>query len=211
MIRLAIALFLCGWPALASPQCAPRDDVAKMLSEKYGEIPSRIGMAADGTRGINLPLFSFINTTTPAVIDFTSGVDASPDFTLIGATAWSIIFDDTLATEDTESVSTTFSVPDDFASTGTVTIKIRSSKDAQTGGSTEVLNCALSVNGGAEQAAGTVTPAGATTADHLCSPTYAAPAAGDAVTVRIWATGGPTINDQVRIEGVRVVYTSVAP
>lgn len=49
MIRLAIALFLCGWPALASPQCAPRDDVAKMLSEKYGEIPSRIGMAADGT------------------------------------------------------------------------------------------------------------------------------------------------------------------
>ena len=44
---LAAAFFVSG-PALAQPQCAPRDALLEELESAYGEVPAGLGVIHDG-------------------------------------------------------------------------------------------------------------------------------------------------------------------
>ena len=48
-MKTILAFLTClAFPAYAQEQCAPRDHVAAQLSQKYGETPRAMGLAADG-------------------------------------------------------------------------------------------------------------------------------------------------------------------
>ena len=168
------------------------------------------GQIADISRTMNVSIKSFIECTTNggADINYTSGADAFPDYVCsatdgLGCT---LDFDDTGGSVDTADVCAQFVVPADYASGGAFVV--RALKDAETGANTEVLNCAVSVNGAALQTAGTVTISGAASASYTCTPTIAALVAGDSVSFEFHITSGGTVDDVVSIASVGFQYTA---
>lgn len=160
-------------------------------------------------RRINLPLFSWIECDTDAgtQIGFGETTDALPDFinSATDGTGFTLRFDATSGSEDqSTSICSQFMVPANYASGGS--FRVRYAKAASTG-ATEVINCSVSVNGAALQAAGTVTTA-STGTSSACSPTIASLAANDSVNANFYITSGTTMDEYVDILAVAFVYTS---
>jgi hypothetical protein len=165
---------------------------------------------ANVTRQINLSLASFIDCQTDAgaAIGFDTTADALADFvnSATDGTGFVIRFDDTGGTEDQSmEVCSQLSVPPDYVSGGAFVI--RALKDAHTG-ATEIINCAVSVNGAALETAGTVTTSAAATTSYTCTPTIAALAAADSLSFYLSITSSGTMNDVVDIASVAFSYTA---
>lgn len=164
----------------------------------------------DSPRSISFPLRSFVEcqTDSGADIGFDTTADALPDFvnSATDGTGFTLRFDDVAGTEDQNSeVCNNFTVPPDYASGGH--FRVRAVKDAHAG-ATEVINCAVSVNGGALQTAGTVTTSVLATTSYACTPTIASLAANDSVSYSLSVTSGTTMDDQVDVASVEFVYTA---
>lgn len=173
-----------------------------------GEIGA--GEVADVVRYINFPLNGFIECQTDAgaLIGFDTTADALPDYvnSATDGTGLVIRFDDTGSSEDQGSeICNQFTVPADYVSGGAFVI--RALKDAHAG-ATEVLNCAVSVNGAALQAAGTTTTTASASTSYTCTPTIASLAAGDSVSFYLSITSGTTMDDGVDIASVSFSYTA---
>jgi hypothetical protein len=164
---------------------------------------------ANVTRTVSVPLHSFIECTTDAGanLDFNSGADAFPD--LINAATdglgFALVFDDTGGTEDTTRVCSQFTLPSDYTSGGA--FSVRASKDADAG-ATELINCAVSLNGAALLATGTITTTATANTAYTCTPTFTAAAALDSVGFTLYITSGTTADDAVSITSVGFNYVS---
>lgn len=168
------------------------------------------GEIADATHDINIPLHSFIDCQTDAGanLDFNSGADVIADFinSATDGTGFTLTFDDTGATEDqTSEVCSQVRIPADWISGGT--FRIMASKDAHAG-ATEVINCAVSINGAALLAAGTVTTSASAATSYSCTPTLTALAANDSLSFYLSVTSGTTMDDTVNLHAVALVYTA---
>lgn len=166
---------------------------------------------ANVTRTISIPLNGFIECETnggAALTIGTSGADALPDIICSNTDGLgcSLQYDDTGGSPDTAEACAQFVVPSDYASGGAFIV--RATKDAETGANTEVLNCQVSVNGAALEAAGTVTLSGTASASYTCTPTIAALAAGNSVGFTFFVTSGGTVDDTVDIQSVGFQYTA---
>lgn len=165
---------------------------------------------ANVTRYVNVPLYSFIECQTDAgaAIGFDTTADALPDFvnSATDGTGLVLRFDDTGSSEDQATeVCSQLTVPADYASGGA--FQIRALKDAHTA-ATEIINCAVSVNGAALETAGTVTTTAAATTSYTCTPTIAALAANDSLSFYLSITSGTTMNDIVDLAAVAFTYVA---
>lgn len=164
---------------------------------------------ANVERRINLPLFSWIECDTDAgtQIGFGESVDALPDFinSSTDGTGFTLRFDATSGSEDQNtSICSQFMVPADYASGGSFRVRYAKPSSA---GATEVINCSVSVNGAALQAAGTATTA-STNASAACSPTISSLAANDSVSANFYITSGTTMDEYVEFLAVSFLYTA---
>lgn len=168
------------------------------------------GEVADVVRYVNLPLGTFIDCQTDAgaLLGFDTTADTLADYvnSATDGTGFVLRFDDTGSSEDQSSeVCTQLTVPADYVSGGA--FRIRALKDAHTA-ATEVLNCAVSVNGAALEAAGTTTTSASATTSYACTPTIAALAANDSLSFYLSITSDSTMNDLVDIASVAFFYTA---
>ncbi len=168
------------------------------------------GEIVDVSRNINVTLTSFIDCQTDGGADLTyiSGADTIANYvnSATDGTGFVITFDDTGATEDQSSeLCAQFTIPPDYASGGAFIV--RASKDAHAG-ATEVINCAVSVNQAALQAAGTVTTSASASTSYTCTPTISALAAGDSVSFYLSITSGTTMDDAVSLSAVAFQYVA---
>jgi hypothetical protein len=157
------------------------------------------------TRSVNLPLGSFLDMTNQKAIDFTSGVDRDPDFAKVNDVLV-IEYDDDSGNEDDGSIGTTFQVPSDYASGGS--LALRASKDAHTTGVDEFISCFNKVNSDPSFFSSS---AEITTSDNTAYtvPSTAPYAAGDSVGVNCSALGIEAPQDDiVRIHSIEFRYTA---
>lgn len=98
------------------------------------------------THTISLPLGSFLNATDSSGINFTSGADDNPDYVFL-AGAPVIEYDADAGDEDADDIVTTLTVPADYASGGTVRIRVGKATHVP-GVPVEVVTCRYGVNGG---------------------------------------------------------------
>jgi hypothetical protein len=167
---------------------------------------------ADPTRGVSLPLSGFVNcdAANAGAINFASGLDTSPDFESAADSRLAMVWDVVIATNDTDPVCSTLSVPADYASGGQVllmsTVGAAQDNDwaaatvRQSPGSAEDTT-ANGASGGTNCDAG-----GSAGNIYVCSLTIADTlAAGDLVTVSVNRTGG---SDAMRLHGVEFRYTA---
>lgn len=161
------------------------------------------------TRYINFPLMDFIecDTDAGALIGFDTTADALPDFvnSATDGTGFVLRFDATGSSEDQNtSICAQTTVPADYASGGA--FRVRYVKSASTA-ATEVVNCAVSVNGGALEAAGTLTTS-STGGTGICTPTIASLAANAALAFHLYITSDTTMNEAVDLSAVAFSYTA---
>jgi hypothetical protein len=166
-------------------------------------------MITDISGSVPLPLTSFISCDSApgAFLDFTSGAgDRIPDFVVTTAPqGFTIRFDDDAGNEDQNSeICSQLIVPPDYAGGGT--FQTRAATLGSTAGQ-EVLQCAVSVNGGALQgstAGGTI---GASVSFKGCGPgvTFLP---GDSVSAVLSISSPGTITDPVDIHAVEFTYNA---
>jgi hypothetical protein len=165
----------------------------------------------DPTRSINLPIDSFQNETDTALIDFTPSDGTAPDFVNISE-AFAIEWDDDsdgggANVADTDFVGTSFTVPPDYASGGSVALRII--KDDHQGVA-ERLGCETSVSASGFSPEATVTTTTFAPTSYTVSPTgtYVAGASVDLRCRVTSGTGGNNFDDLVRLLGVEWRYTA---
>lgn len=161
------------------------------------------------TRYINVPLMDFIecDTDAGALIGFDTTADALPDFvnSATDGTGFVLRFDATGSSEDQNtSICSQVTIPGDYASGGA--FRVRYVKSASTA-ATEVVNCAVSVNGGALEAAGTLTTS-STGGSGSCTPTIASLAANASLAFHMYITSDSTMNEAVDLAAVAFNYTA---
>lgn len=166
---------------------------------------------ANISRAISFPLRSFTDCQTDAGADigFDATADTLPDFETsdTDGTGMVIRFDDTSGTEDQDSeICNNFTVPIDYDSGGL--FKIRILKDGATVTNSEKINCAVSVNGGALQSAGSTTISSASSTSVNCSATIASLTFYDSVSFTLYITSSGTMDDTVDIAGVAFIYNA---
>ena len=163
------------------------------------------------TRSVSIPLRSWLECTTDAggVITPTDGTDAHPNLanSATNGLGFSLSFDATGGSVDTDYVCSQIPVPRDYASSGYLVF--RATKGAETGANSEVLNCQGSINGAALGAAGTVTTSGTASAAYVCGPTLTALAAGDSLGLTFNITSGGTADDAVNVYSVAFEYLAI--
>lgn len=161
------------------------------------------------TRYVNVPLMAFIecDTDAGALIGFDTTADALPDFvnSATDGTGFVLRFDATGSSEDQNtSICSQVTVPVDYASGGA--FSVRYVKSASTA-ATEVVNCAVSVNGGALEAAGTLTTS-STGGTGSCTPTIASLAANASLAFHLYITSDSTMNEAVDLAAAAFSYTA---
>jgi hypothetical protein len=170
-------------------------------------------MIPDAARAIQLPLRSFIDCDTDggADINFTTGVDALPDF--VGQAAdgagFVIRFDDTGGSPDSgSSICSQVMIPPDAAAGSILHLILRASRDANTAGAGESFSCAAAVNGGASTDLAIVSPSTASPTALDCGMAIAY-APHDLVTIGLTvnSAGGP-MNDELDLHGVELEYVA---
>jgi hypothetical protein len=166
-----------------------------------------ISVTSGISRSVNLPITSFVGCTGAAAyaIPFSNGADTKPELLNTTNVGETLEFD-VVTQVDTDHACQSVMVPADYQSGGT--FRIESNKTGDTG-ATEILTCAISINGAAALASGTVTTAGTAAANYTCTPTITGLAAGNSMGFSLWITSGGTANDGVGILSVRFEYLAV--
>ena len=169
-------------------------------------------MIEDQTDCYNLPLGSWMNMNTSAVIAFGTPTDAAPNYSLIN-TALALVYDDDTDgggadVVDSDFIGTTMFLPTNFTGSN-VFLRWKVSKDAHAGVADHI-KCEYSVNGGAVGTAATteISAAAATTYNVTPTGTFAA---SDAMGIRCRAadaSGGATYDDTIRIHAVAMCGTA---
>lgn len=162
---------------------------------------------ANISRTVDIPILALIDcqTAAGAVIGFDTTADALPDYVVSSQTLL-LRFDDTGGSEDEESeVCGAFTVPADYASGGVFIIMAK--KDAHAG-ATETIACAVSVNGAALEAEGTVNTSASAATAYTCQPTIAALAAGNSVQFYLEVVSATTMDDVVDFLSIQFSYTA---
>jgi hypothetical protein len=159
------------------------------------------------TRSVSLPLNSFVNVTANQTLDFTSGADSSPDFGAVSDRPY-IEWDDTGGSADVDQVATSFTVPQDFASNGTIRLIYR---EFGTVGVSERIVCDASTNDTAFGAADTVSAGGVPALIGANIDPVVTYTPGATIVLRCNADdglGGTTANDPVRLHSATFNYTA---
>ena len=166
----------------------------------------------DVERSLPLPLTSFVNSTDAESLDFTASNGTSPDFVLSSGILGIEYDDDSDAggadTADTDFISTSFTVPPDYASGGHMEFARR---EFGSGGVTERWFCEGGDNSNTFPVSDTV----ATGVGNFFSGSSILEAigydAGDSIHFRCRfddGAGGNTYNDPAQIRSFSFVYTS---
>jgi len=159
---------------------------------------------ANTARSVNLPLLSWINCSTAELLNSTSGADASPDYAIINGHV-AITYDVTGGSVDDDSLCATVMVPPDYASGGSVELRVKQ------GGATvtnlEALECEVSVDGAAEGSAGSDTLANTTDTQTASVTPGGTWAAGASLSIGCWQ-GNATPDDAVSILSAKFLYTA---
>lgn len=156
------------------------------------------------TRSVPLPLDAWVNCTTPAALDYSSGADASPDI-IVASSVVAITYDDTGASIDTEEICTTFTVPSDYASGGSFVA--RATADAATA-EIETFSCRISVDGAAVGAANAGNMVSQTPVQSVTSTPAGTWAAGASIAVSC-KQGNASADDVVSFHSIEGRYTAV--
>lgn len=156
------------------------------------------------TRSFSLPLAGWLNCTDSEVIDFTSGADDKPDYTLINS-ALTIAYDDTGGSVDADEMCTNFTVPADFVST--LTVAVAASQDAATGANQEAMACRASIDGAALDTAGTANLTNQTATQTVTLTPAGTFTAGSAVSL-LCKQNNASADDIVRIHSIEIRYTA---
>jgi hypothetical protein len=155
------------------------------------------------TRSVNLPLPSFWDSGAASYIDFdTTNSLFSPDFSLVSNNLV-IEFDPDSGGEDVASFLSTFAVPPDYASGGSLALWI--SKEAHTAGETEHVFCAVSVNGEPASSAGSAEITTDALIVYTLTPSAATFSAGASVGLECFVSPQ---NDYVRLHSFEFRYTA---
>lgn len=169
-----------------------------------------IGAIANISRTVSIPLLSFAECTTNAgaLLSFTDGTDAHPHLanSSTDGLGYTLSFDATGGSVDTDYVCTQIPVPQDYVDGGVVVV--RATKGAETGANSELITCQISVNGAALTAAGTIATSGTASAAYSCPPTLTDVAAGAALGITLRITSGGTADDAVNFQAVEFRYTA---
>jgi hypothetical protein len=161
----------------------------------------------DVTRSVHIPLLSFVGCTgTPALLDMTSGADASPDLEYLLPDGGIRITFDTAAIPDQNSrICSEFLVPTDYVSGGH--FRVAADKGGHSGAS-EILNCAAGVDMNAMDAAGTVEIDSPSTAQYVCDPPLLPLTPGRRVHFGLSITSSGIMDNPVLLLGVEFEYTA---
>ncbi len=183
------------------------------LPDASGEV-SLLGQAieaseiADPERAQPVPLTSLLNCTVSAPIDFTSGLDASPDFTKPdGDASMRLTWDIDGGNIDTQLVCSTFAVPPDYATGGV--LRLVSERGAAHNNDWFLSYRVLPVDGTAQPDNLNVLDcdAGGTAGDvYLCDIPLDALAADSGVSFALGRIGG---TNAMTIYALEFVYTAV--
>jgi hypothetical protein len=169
----------------------------------------------DQSRAVSISLVSFIECTTDAgatLLDFTSGADSHPDFanSATDGLGFTLSFDATGGSVDTDHVCSQLMVPPDYASGGA--FLLRATKSAETGANGEYANVGGSIDGaalGATLPTSSVGISGTASALYTITPALAGLTAGDSLAFTVWITSGGTVDDAVNLAGIAFQYVAV--
>ena len=156
------------------------------------------------TRSIPLPLDSWVNCTTPAALDFSSGADDDPDI-IVSTGVISITYDDTGGSIDADEICTTFTVPADYASGGSFVARM--TQDGATVTQVETFSCRISVDGAAVGAANAGNAANQTAVQSVTSTPAGTWAAGASIAVSC-KQGNASADDAVLLHAIEAQYTA---
>lgn len=169
-----------------------------------------IGAIANISRTVSIPLLSFAECTTNAgaLLSFTDGTDAHPHLanSSTDGLGYTLSFDATGGSVDTDYVCTQLPVPQDYVDGGVIVI--RATKGAETGANSELITCQISVNGAALTTAGTIATSGTASAAYSCPPTLTGVTAGVALGITLRITSGGTADDAVNFQAAEFRYTA---
>ena len=170
---------------------------------------SEIGSSeiANITRTVSIPLAALIDceTAAGAVIGFDTTADTLPDY-VVSVQTFLLRWDDTGGSLDEDSeVCGTLSVPNDYSSGGVFVITAK--KDANAG-ATESFNCAVSVDGAALEAVGSVDTSATAATNYTCTPTIAALAANDSLQFYVSVVSATTMDDIVDVLSLQFQYSA---
>lgn len=161
----------------------------------------------DVTRSVHIPLLSFVGCTgTPALLDMSSGADASPDLEYLLPDGGIRITFDTVGVPDQNSrICSQFLVPPDYVSGGH--FRIAADKGGHAGAS-EILNCAAGVDMNAMEPAQTVEIDSPSAAQYVCDPGVLPLVPGRRVHFGLSITSSGIMDNPVLLLGVEFEYTA---
>lgn len=167
------------------------------------------GEIVDVPRSINLPLPAWVDVSNSDYVDWAASDGTAPDFVSTTPTiAWDEDTDGGGANEaDTDHIGTTFIVPPDYASGGS--LRVRATKSGHSG-VPEQLNATANINAAGAGSAGTATTSSLSSTLYVLIPdgTYAS---GDSVTVEVWVddgSSGSTADEVVVVWAIEWMYTA---
>lgn len=166
----------------------------------------------DLTRYVNLPLGSFAEGTTPAMVNFTASAGTAPDFIIQDSVIVMELDDDSdgggADTPDNDQWTTTLAVPATYVSGAAFVFRI--SKDGETGPASEALICDISVNGAAltgSTDSDAISGAAIQTITSSNAAWSAGVSAGDSVGLNCYQSNA-SANDIVYIHSAAFSYTA---
>ena len=157
----------------------------------------------DVTRGVNLPIASFVNSSDGEPIDFVQSADNDPD--LQAGNFPHIEYDAVPGQVDSDQIGSSLMVPPDYASGGELAFRV--TEGIPPGAQTEQIRCFVTVNAGAPSAAATTPLAAQLPSQTVVVTPVAAYAAGDSVGV-ICDQSNAAADQAVRIHTVEFRYTA---
>lgn len=156
----------------------------------------------DITRSVNIPIGSFANTSNSTEFDFVDLADTSPEYDLVNSglvLAW-----DDAAAVDTDYAGSSFRVPPDYVSGGSIFVSV--TQDAATA-TIEDIGCRWSLNGGAISAASTTALANQTAIQTVSVTPAGALVAGTVVNFS-FNQSDAAADDTVYVHSVEFRYTA---
>lgn len=160
------------------------------------------------TRSVAIPLTTFLDCggAAPALVGFSSGLDAKPDFANLGeGTRVALIFDATGGSPDQNyKVCSAFAVPLDYASGGV--FRVNAALTSAPSPATEVVNCSAGRAFQTHGASGTTTIVASTNAAYTCVPTLTDLGAGEYVDFSLMVTSSGTMDDSVQLNSIEFRY-----
>jgi hypothetical protein len=203
--------------AIADTKLATIATAGKVADSALSSNVSKLGQTIEPAEIANLTRSVVIRVTdmtdcgtgAPTFIDFSSGVDARPDFGNTGSAGRRVFlaFDAVAGSPDQNfQVCSNFIVPLDYASGGE--FRVYAALLTAPDPATEVLNCSAGRNFSAHGAAGTVQISSSSNGFYTCTPTLTGLAAGEYVDFAMMITSDGTMDDAVRLDAIEFRYVA---